>query len=157
MRLGRGIEREGEGFLVRLPAEERDVLRTLPGQLRALVASGDRDDPAVARLFPEAVPDDPAAEEEFRRIAGDGLLAGRLRATEVWESTIDRDLLTEEELLAWLGALNDLRLVLGTRLDVTEDSTDEDFVGDEERGSAFELYRYLSWLVSEIVEALDTA
>lgn len=155
MRPQRSIGRESDGFRVRLPAEERAALRVLPAQLRNLVASGDREDPAVARLFPDAVPDDPEAEREFRRVAGDELVTDRLRATEVWESTLDRERLTEDELLAWLGALNDVRLVLGTRLDVTEDSTDADFEGNEERASAFELYRYLSWLVTEIVEALD--
>lgn len=149
------IRREGEGFRVRLPAEERDALRALPDQLRALVESGDREDPAVARLFPDAVPDDPEAERDFRRVAGEGLVNDRLRATELWESTLDHEQLSEDELLAWLGAVNDVRLVLGTRLDVSEESTDADFAGDEERASAFELYRYLSWLVTEIVEALD--
>ena len=38
-------------FQLRIPAQEREVLRGLPGQLRALLGT---DDPALERLFPPA-------------------------------------------------------------------------------------------------------
>ena len=38
------------------------------------------------------------------------------------EASIDADRLTEDQLLSWLGVLNDLRLVLGTRLEITEET-----------------------------------
>ena len=53
----RRIRRIGrDEFELRLPDEERAVLRTLPAQLRALLsdAPSPDDDPAVARLFPPA-------------------------------------------------------------------------------------------------------
>ena len=65
------------------------------------------------------------------------------------KSTADADRLTEEELLAWTRALNGLRLVLGTFLDVQE--------GDEGRrpASAEEsLYRWLTHLLGEAIDAL---
>jgi hypothetical protein len=60
----------------------------------------------------------------------------------------------QDELTGWLGAINDLRLVLGVRLDVTEESMAADFAGEPEREASFELYRYLSVLEEEIVDAL---
>jgi hypothetical protein len=37
---------------------------------------------------------------------------------------------------------------------VTEESTEDDFAGDEDRAGAFELYRFLTWLESEMIEVL---
>jgi hypothetical protein len=145
------------GFRLRLPPGEREVLRGLPAQLRALLTEVDpASDPAVRRLFPAAFLDDPRAAEEFDRMARADLLAERMRAIETMERTLDASSLTEEELSAWLAAINDLRLVLGVRLGVTEESRAEDFDTDEASRGAFALYAYLSYLEEEVVAALWT-
>jgi len=71
------------------------------------------------------------------------------------EATLDAERLSEEDVLAWLAVLNDLRLVLGTRLDLTEETTEADFAGSDPRAEAFGLYTYLTWLVDAIVRALS--
>ncbi len=145
----------GGAFEVKLDAPERDVLRPLPGQLRDLLESEHpSSDAAVARLFPPAYDDDPIRNLEYERLAGDDLLSERLAAVGTMERTIEAERLTEDEILAWLGVLNDLRLVLGTRLEVTEETTPEDFPHDDPRASAYALYAYLTWLVDAIVSAL---
>jgi hypothetical protein len=141
----------GGGFRLRLSKQERDILRDLPGQLREILES---DDPALRRLFPPAYQGDPEREGEYRRLVHDDLVAGRRRALEVMESTVDARLLDQEQLTAWLGALNDLRLVLGTRLDVTEDDYDRELPQDDPRAAAMALYHYLGWLEAQAVEAL---
>jgi Domain of unknown function (DUF2017) len=83
------------------------------------------DDPVLARLFPDAYPDDDEAAGEFRRYTETGLRERKHAAALAALGTLaepgaDR-VLTTDEALAWLTALNDLRLALGTRLDVTED------------------------------------
>jgi hypothetical protein len=143
-------------FKVRISKEERDVLRSLPEQLRDLLTDGDRvEDPALRRLYPAAHLDDPVASAEFDDLTGDDLTATRMSAIDTMSRTIDATGLSEEELLAWLGAVNDLRLVLGVRLAVTEESEPEDFAGDPEREGSFALYRYLSVLEEDIVLALS--
>lgn len=139
------------GFQLRIPAEEREVLRSLPGQLRDLLQ---RDDPALRRLFPPAYEDDPERSAEYERLMKEDLLAGRLASLDVMEATIDAERLDEEQILAWLGALNDLRLVLGTRLDVTEELYDEGVPEDDPRASLYAVYIYLGWLQEQVVEAL---
>ena len=86
----------------------------------------------------------------------DDLLEQRLAAIDTMERTLRSDHLTEDELIAWLAALNDVRLVLGVRLAVTEEATPADFAGDPETEGAFELYRYLSFLQEYVVEALSS-
>ena len=149
-RLSPRIERTRRGFRLRLPPAERAVLATLPRQLREVLSG---DDPAAARLFPPGYPDDPEAEEEYRRMVRDDLVAGRVGALEVMEATIEADRLTEDQLVAWLGALNDLRLILGTRLEVTEELYERPVAPDDPRAPAFALY-HLSWLEEQAVEAL---
>jgi hypothetical protein len=58
--------------------------------------------------------------------------------------------------MAWLRAVNDVRLLLGTRLDVSEDPAQRKVSPDDPRAPGFALYDYLSLLTQELVEALDS-
>jgi hypothetical protein len=51
--------------------------------------------------------------------------------------------------------MNDLRLVLGTRLDVSEDLREVD--ADDPDVAAYAVYDYLGYVVSEAVDALAEA
>ncbi len=155
MRFNRRIRRTRSGqFELRLPPEEREVLRGLPAQMRDALELGDAD-PAVARLNPSACPDDDQVDQEYRELMGDQLTEGRLEALAMLEKSVDEPRLDEEQALAWMRAINDLRLLLGTRLDVTEDPADRRVADDDPRASAFALYDYLSLLTQELVEALE--
>lgn len=158
MRLKRGpVYRVGpDRFAVRLSVRERDAVRTFTDQLRTLLTSEHpSSDEAVARLFPPALPDDVLGNLEYEQRHGNELLLGRLEALDTVERTLDADELTEAELLAWLGSLNSIRLVIGTRIGVTEDSTEADFTGEEQAAEMFSLYAYLTWLEGWVIEALD--
>ena len=63
--------------------------------------------------------------------------------------------LDEDQMNAWMAALNELRLVLGTRLDVSEDEDlGANLDTDNELAPAYALYGYLGWLQDEVVTAL---
>ena len=150
----RRIERTRAGDIrLRLPRDERALLRSLPGQLRRLLVEAP-DDPSLERLFPPAY-DDAEDEAEYRRLMGDELLEGRRRALRVIEETLDQDRLTKEQAEAWLTALNDLRLVLGTRLDVSDDTLLERLRPDDPDAVELSVYAYLTWLQEQLVEALS--
>jgi hypothetical protein len=151
-RVQRRIRRTRRGdFELRLTEPERAILRSLPAQLRELLSS---DDPALERIFPPAYPNDEELNDEYDRLVRGDLLAHRLGSIEVMERTIDSPRLDEEQLLAWLEALNDLRLVLGSRLGVTEEPDPDDVADKGPDAQAFALYYYLSWLVEQVVEEL---
>ena len=151
----RRIESTGDGsFALRLSEEERALLRVLPVELRSLLEATP-DDPGLRRLFPPAY-DDEQNEAAYRELMGNELLDGRRRALDVLAETAKAERLTGEQAQAWLTALNDLRLVLGTRLDVSDESLLEDLAEDDPRAPELALYAYLSWLQEQLIEALSS-
>lgn len=153
MSVRRQLQRTSGGSIrLRLSARERRLLAGLAAELAERLESG-VDAPDLARLFPPAHADDSRAEREYRRLVGGELLDGRREALRVLADTAGRGELTEEELDAWLRALNDLRLVLGTRLDVGEDALADGLDPDDPDAPMLALYGYLSWLQEQAVEA----
>jgi len=144
---GRGGEIE-----LKLSRDERTLLASLAAELRAQL-DGDTRDPSLRRLFPPAYDDD-AEERAYRELTGGSLLDGRRAALELVAETVDRDRLSAEEADAWLRALNDLRLVLGTRLDVQEDTLASDLRPDDANAPALAVYGWLSWQQEQLVAAL---
>ncbi|MGW2084834.1 DUF2017 domain-containing protein [Streptomyces sp. NPDC001880] len=117
------------------PAEGTDPLA-------ALFAEGPSEpptDPALARLFPEAYGDEDSelrsASAEFRRFTENDLRARKRDDALAVVRTLDALAvagdgsavleLTGDECRHWLGALNDLRLTIGTRLEVSDEDEGE--------------------------------
>lgn len=117
-------------------------------------------DPALARLFPDAYADDAEAAGDFRRFTERGLReAKRAAATQALDSLRApgvRLRLDDDAAHAWLGALNDLRLTLGTRLGVTEEleETYEAMPEDDPLRATYAVYLWLGWLQETLVRAL---
>jgi hypothetical protein len=145
------VRRTRHGIEATLPDEERELLGELAAQLRELLLADE--DPNLRRLYPTAHADDARLDREYQSLVHGSLVEGRLAALDVLESTIDAQILTEEQLGCWMGAVNDLRLVLGTRLDVSED--DHDIDPESPDGPALVVYSYLGWLLEEIVAAMS--
>jgi Domain of unknown function (DUF2017) len=145
------VGRDGR-YEVRLPDEERALVRGLLGDLRALLSLRP-DDPRVRRLFPEAYADDADRQAEYNQLTREELQSGRLAAVDVVEATVDERELTAEQMTAWMQAVNALRLVLGTMLDITEDDQSLALERDDPDAPTMALYGYLGVLLEELVEA----
>ena len=146
------VERIRPGtYRLRLPRAEQELIRSLVGQLREVL---DTEDETLRRLRPPGYVDDPEREREYRELVGDDLERQRRRALDVVAETADADRLDEEQMTAWLHSLNALRLVMGTRLEVTEDLYEEGIPEDDPRSPAFAVYAYLGWLQEQTVEAM---
>jgi len=148
------FEKKRDRFSVRLGKRERELLVELCRQSRALLETEDpSSDPAVARLFPAAYQDDPLRNLEYETSLGGAPRTGKLEALDTVMRTARARELSEEEFLTWMGVVNDLRLVLGTRIEVTEESTEEDFSAGAPL-DAFHVYQFLGWLQQEMLFAL---
>ena len=174
------FRRTRHGIELRLPRWEGSVLIELVRQLdrmlepppvddplEALVGLRDTappppEDPALARLLPDPYPQDPMASGDFRRRRTDDALAHKRNAARQMLATVpgpDEVLLLDEEAAQdWLTTLNDLRLVFGTRLGITDDNyLDElgDLPPDDRRLPVIEMYELLTILVDNLIRALD--
>jgi hypothetical protein len=127
------------------------------------------DDPAVARLLPAAYADDREAAE-FRRLTDGELRAAKRAALGAVTAALGggpggepggggkvRVSLDEEQADVWLRAVNDVRLVLGVRLDVTEDLAERyaDLTPDDPRVPLLLAYEWLGALQQLVLDALD--
>jgi hypothetical protein len=119
------------------------------------------EDPVLARLLPDAYNEDPEASGEFRRYTEQGLRSGKVAAARTVLATLPpgggRVRLSEAEAQAWLRALNDVRLALGVRLEVTDyfDERVEDIGRDDPRSAYIEVYQWLAFLQETLVRALS--
>ncbi len=131
---------------------ERQLFRMLPEQARELV---DHDDPTAKRLFPVAYLGDEAAQSDYHESMGAQLLEHHRHALDTLVSTVDATTIDIDELHTWLGAIEVLRLLLGTQLDVSEDMAEVDPA--DPRADQLTVYQYLSMLQNEIVDTLAAA
>ena len=177
------FSRRGPGVVAKLDRVEAGVLTSVVGDLLELLGSDsepaapqdplaalvgmptgavDRpEDPALARLLPDAYGDDVEAAADFRRFTESDLRAGkRANATVVLDTLapyVDRGgkvVLDRQQADAWLVCLNDLRLVLGTRLEVTED-TELEVPPEDPNAQALLVYGWLGWLQESLLSCLS--
>ncbi len=175
-----GFRRTATGRIVlRVDVVEKGLLTTLLEQLMEFVSpevAEDEDplvqivgldpdaerpaDPALARLFPDAYLDDVDAAAEFRRFTERSLreakIAHATTALETLRRSGEKVTLSGEEALAWLGALNDVRLALGTRLGISEEGMAElaELPDDDPRAATFHVYDWLTYLQETLVRAV---
>lgn len=138
---------------VMLSGDERRVLAQFAGQLVEL--SGD--EPVAARLYPPAFPDDPLHEAEFQEMTRASLQQAKKVALERFITSMGREpiRLDEDDATAWLGVLNDARLVLGTALSVTEEMDHRPKAPHKKGAAEHNLYLYLSGLQEELIAVLS--
>jgi hypothetical protein len=118
------------------------------------------EDPALARLLPDAYQDDPQAAGEFRKYTESSLREAKKYFAQALLDTLPpnggRVKLTGDQARYWLRALNDVRLMFGVRLEVTEDFEGQlAALGPEDpKVAAFEVYGWLGAVQESLVRAL---
>ena len=115
-------------------------------------------DPALARLLPDAYRDDDQAAGEFRRLTESSLRRDKVNAAERLLAALPADgpgevRLDPETTESWLSTINDVRLALGTRLEVTEEMAEPD--PEDPDAPAYVVYLWLTELQGELIEVAD--
>lgn len=146
------FRRNGDGtFSITIPQQERLLLEQLIPQMRELIADNDQ---LAWRLFPDPYPNHERASAEYTDLIGDELRQKHLGALTVVEETLDAKRLDDDQLMSWMHAVNHLRLVIGTRLNVEEETDLDDYDTDTEQ-SLFVTYSYLGFMLENIVQAIS--
>jgi hypothetical protein len=117
-------------------------------------------DPVLARLLPDAYQDDDEAAGEFRKYTESSLREAKKYFAQTLLDTVPpkggRVKLTADQARDWLRALNDVRLMFGVRLEVTEDFEEQLASLDQKdpRLAAFEVYGWLGAVQDSLVRAI---
>ena len=177
-----GFQRTATGRVVlRVDDVERGLLMSVARQVMDLVqpaeASPDQDplaaqlgwvdgdvgisdDPAVARLLPDAY-DDPDDARDFRRFTETDLRQSKMQhamtVVEEIERSGEKVAVTSTD--SWLGLLNDARIAIGTRIQISEDNHEElaGLPDDDPRSGLFHVYDWLTFLQESLVRCMDPA
>ena len=142
------------------PAGPALSIEELAAAIGATGPTSPPEDPVLARLLPDAYRDDPEAAGEFRRYTEQGLRSGKVAAAQTVLDTLPAGgghvRLGPEDAQAWLRALNDVRLAIGTVLGITEDYEDEMEAASwaDPRSAYLEVYHWLGYLQDSLVRAL---
>jgi len=111
-------------------------------------------DPVLARLLPDGYRDDAEAAAEFRRLTESELRRQKRASADRLLADLPEGggevRLDPETTERWLGTLNDVRLALGTRLDVTEDMVEP--AEDDPDAAAYVVYTWLTQLQDVLVQ-----
>ena len=156
----RPFRARGGEIVARLEPAEATILGLLLDQLELLLAA-DADDVAgdavLTRLLPDGHRADPEIAADYRELTEASLRSGKSDDLAAMRATLPADggevRLDADQAGSWLRGTNDLRLALGTRLEITEDSEPPDEItGEEDQQLA--VYYWLTALQGSLVDAL---
>jgi hypothetical protein len=140
-------------LLGELRSEVQEAKVVSPGDLAA----------HMKRLFPSAYHDDERLNDEYRRLTHGDIADSHITAIDDAIALLAPDrVFTTSELERFVRAINAMRLVLGTLLDVSEGDSDDletdedaDDQSDDPVAAQREVYAYLGWLLHTSLDQLQ--
>lgn len=162
----RKIDERGESSLrLHFDRVGFEVVASIPLRLRQLFTGEDRSSPLIRRLFPPAHSDE-ELQHEHEELLGEMLFERRLASLNAFEATLERAVTTgrrrrvdlaSPEIDLWLHVINDMRIVLGVRLGIRNNSWHEEIPSDPDERRDHFLLGALSMLQEEMLAALGEA
>lgn len=153
----RPFERSGDVVTGSFTGLELELLGDLAAQVIDLLDDAVEGDPAVARLLPDAYPDDEEAAQEFRRFTEHGLTERKISNARMLIQSLEKggevDLAPDAQ-QAWLRTLTDIRLIIASRLGI---ETDEDRGREDSDDDLMlrDIYDWLAGVQGSLIAALE--
>jgi len=153
------IRRCGDSVIVDLEEHEKALVKELVREMKMLLEAdmaGRENDPVLQRLFPEAYEEE-EDQQAFRDLIGGELLAVKLEALRSVETAVSQPgpmELGSDEIERWLSWLTDVRLAIGTRLDMTEEKMEAELDPRDPGSAALAVLHWLGWLQGSILDAI---
>ena len=126
----------------------RALLRQATEELREVLLVDEPD--LTRRLYPTAYPDDEELEGDYQEMVHDQLLMQRLDGIDQLQASIDDEKISFDVADVWMNTINQLRLVLGTQLDVGEEQVEID--EDDPLATSHVIYQVLSYVLEELTK-----
>ena len=154
------IQRAADGIHIALDEHETGILRELAKEMRLLLeADIPQQDDVLQRLFPRAYEEEDD-QRNYEELIGNELRDVKREALRKVEEALGSSGALDTELPAsdvdeWLRFLNDVRLAIGTRLDVDETKMEKEFDPNDPEAPALSVLHWLGWLQGTMLEALN--
>lgn len=146
------LNRDGQ-ISVRLDDTMRALMKQVAEELREVLLVEDPE--LTRRLYPTAYPDDDEAEDGYQEVVHDQLLMQRLDGIDKLQASIDDEEISVDTADAWMNTINQIRLVLGTKLDVGEEQVEID--QEDPEATSHVIYQVLSHILEELTSARISA
>lgn len=144
---------DGKQAIVRFLPEETQMLRDLGVRLRMLLTIEDSTN-QTASLFPPAYGDDFMRQVEYDRTARGNLSDSHVAALDEMLHLLDCRHADAEQINSFIRAVNQLRLVAARKLEITADTSEEDFPENHPERADYVAFQYLALLQQEALEIL---
>ncbi len=149
-----------EGLRVGFDRIEARLLRELVAEMKLLLEVDiPPTDPVLERLFPQAS-DDPEEAALYRELVGSELKAVKVEALRLVADRLGQrgpleTSIPEEEWDAWLSLLTDMRLAIGTRMQVTEAMMEAELDPEDPDTPAMSVLHWLGWVQGSMLAAIQ--
>lgn len=147
------------GVALAFEDHEAALLAQLVDEMTELLEQGHAADPAHSRLFPAAY-EDPAEAAAFTELVGRELASGKNAdlakigaAVEILGGN-DEVVIARQDIEPWLRVLTDMRLALGTRLDVNEERMARELDPSDPSAASMAVLHWLGWIQESLIEVL---
>ena len=141
-----------------LDGDESALMRRLVDEMLELLSDPLPRDPVLGRIFPDAY-EDPDDARAFRELVADDLKADKERALNVVKETLGskgkvHTSLSTDQVDAWLKALTDMRLAIGTRIGVDEEKMTAEVDVDDPEAPSLAVLHWLGWVQESMLETI---
>lgn len=153
------ITHENEKIQIAFEAQETALLAGLLDEMRIfLEADIPRQDAVATRLFPNAYEDE-RDSQAYRELVDDALRAEKMRALEEVQRLLKSShentvVMSPEQAESFLAVANDVRLAIGTRLEVDEEKMSQEPDADSPEAPAYAVLHWLGYLQEMVVDGL---
>ena len=149
------FEPAGDTLSVRFDSEEALLLKQLLAEIEMVLNEGPGQDAIRARLYPDAY-ETPEDQASYQELVGDQLRDQKLKIVrQAREQLVGEELtLDTESMQPWLVVLTDIRLAIGARLNVTEESMDRDLDPNDPDTPALSVMHWLGWVQESLLTHL---
>ena len=150
------FDRSSGRVSVSFEEQEKGLLGGLLAELEAVLTEGPGPDPISARLYPKAYEEE-EQQRSYEELVGDQLREQKLRIVREVRAGLGGDslVLDEDSLQSWLIVLTDLRLAIGTRLEVTEEMMGRELDPEDPDAPALSVLHWLGWVQESMLTDLS--
>jgi hypothetical protein len=152
------VDKAGDQLRLRLEPGEAEVLRQLIDELLDVLRREEADDRVSQRLFPDAY-DSAEDTAAYNELVSDQLRRDKIGSLRGVRNDLGRDgvdiTLSRQSSERWLTALTDLRLALGTRLEMTEQKMAADLDPQDPQAPWLAVLHWLGWVQESMLQAIS--